>query len=71
MFDAPLRVQRQGGEADDAGVARPKTRGLDVDDDPAVARLAGRSTPGVAHIVRMARRSDSARDIESVSANTV
>ncbi|BBY58115.1 hypothetical protein MSAR_12510 [Mycolicibacterium sarraceniae] len=68
MFDAALGVQRQGSQADDPGVAGPETRGLDVDHDPPIGRLAGRSTPGVAHTVRMARRSDSARDIESVSA---
>jgi hypothetical protein len=71
MFDAPLGVQRQRGQADDAGVTRPETRGLDVDDHPAIPRLAGGSTPGVAHTVRMTRRSDSARDIESVSARRV
>ncbi len=61
VFDPALRVEREGGEADDAGVTGPEARGLDIDDDPAIPRFGGWSAPGVAHTVRMARTSDSTR----------
>ena len=49
LLDLALGVQRQCGDAENAGVARTEPRCLDVDDDPAPVLFTGRSTPGVAH----------------------
>ena len=60
-FDVAVVAERQGREADDARLAWSETGRLDIDDDPARAGFGSRPTPGLAHRVRMARRSDNAR----------
>ena len=57
-LDVAVVTEGQCGDADDAGLPRPEAGRLDVDDSPARAGFGCRPAPGVAHIVRMARRSD-------------
>src|SRR5947209_8194236 len=59
LLDAPVCVEAERGNADDPRLTRPKPRGLDVDNGPTPARLAGRPPPGhPVHELRMARRTD-------------
>ena len=50
VLDIAVVVERQRGDAQYPGMTRPKTRGLHIDDHPAGACLAGRPTPGMAHV---------------------
>ena len=49
VFDVAVVADRQGRDADDAGLPWPEAGRLDVDDRPARAGFGSRPAPGVAH----------------------
>ena len=67
LFDVAVVTERQRRDADDAGLPGAEAGCLDVDDDPARPGFGCRPAPGLAHVLRMACRSDITGSLHSVS----